>query len=460
MARVVQQRGGPPYLLIVFVILFVIATALATLFYIKYDEVQGLKVKVDQLNESLVNDRELKWPRVVKMRDNYQKAAPGQAQTVIGQFSAETDVLTESITGEPTDPQEALASVKAMYEEIGGPHRALVDQVRSLHKKQLADADEKKTLKEQLQTRDQQITQLGQDAQKAREDSIAEVAKLQGEMTALNEKIATDHKAHQEELKGAGDTQKDTIDKLNKRITEFVAQVQELQLENGRLKDENERLKRRPSEAGPGETAIRPDGKIMKILDESGLCYVNIGLKDRVRPQISFRVHSPTAELREGAGKGGIVVTKVMDNISVCRIVQQEAGNPIAVGDVISNVAFDKVRTYRFLVEGRFDLYGDGKPTEDGAKTVKHLIKRFGGTLTEQLAPAETDFVVLGAAPSKPGEPDEGAPASDWEIYREQKKVYDHYNNVDQAAQKLSIPVLNTNRFLDLTGYVPQRTLE
>ena len=38
MARVVSQRSGPPYLLIIFVFLFVVSTAIAVLVYLELDK--------------------------------------------------------------------------------------------------------------------------------------------------------------------------------------------------------------------------------------------------------------------------------------------------------------------------------------------------------------------------------------------------------------------------------------
>ena len=47
MARVVQQRSGPPYLLIVLVFLFFVSTALAVLFYIRNEEALEQNARVE-----------------------------------------------------------------------------------------------------------------------------------------------------------------------------------------------------------------------------------------------------------------------------------------------------------------------------------------------------------------------------------------------------------------------------
>ena len=56
MARVVQQRSGPPYLLIVFVFLFVVSASLAVLFYMWYGEVRGQRTELKALNGEVYLD--------------------------------------------------------------------------------------------------------------------------------------------------------------------------------------------------------------------------------------------------------------------------------------------------------------------------------------------------------------------------------------------------------------------
>ena len=66
----------------------------------------------------------------------------------------------------------------------------------------------------------------------------------------------------------------------------------------------------------------------------------------------------------------------------------------------------------------------------------------------------EVDYLVLGVAPTVPERPPEDDFDSEkeerWFKAREQLGVY---QQLVARAQTLSIPILNQNRFLELTGY-------
>ena len=251
------------------------------------------------------------------------------------------------------------------------------------------------------------------------------------------------------------------IKSLNKNITDKVADLQAAEMQIAALKQQISRLETtiKVMKGGGEEMQIRPDGEIMRVLPEAGICYINIGKKDRVRPGLTFAVYEKTGVSKDKPGKASIVVTDVTEDISRCRILRQDKDNPIDKGDIISNIAFDRVRTFKFLVVGSFDLYGTGKPDENGARIVKQLLEQFGGELTDKLGPVDTDFVVMGAEPARPAPPREDAQLSEWDNYERKMKVYQEYQNILREAQRLNIPILNTNRLLNLTGYLPERTL-
>ena len=83
MARVLQQRGGPPYLLIAFVFLFLISTTLAVLFYIQRGNAIEEEAKADKIIESLASPIQLKSPRVVQLRKVYETAQRLQRAPVV-----------------------------------------------------------------------------------------------------------------------------------------------------------------------------------------------------------------------------------------------------------------------------------------------------------------------------------------------------------------------------------------
>ena len=67
--------------------------------------------------------------------------------------------------------------------------------------------------------------------------------------------------------------------------------------------------------------------------------------------------------------KGKLVVTRVQDLISECRITETREGTTIVGGDAIANIGLGKTRARKFVVEGDFDLRGTGKPSPAGTES-------------------------------------------------------------------------------------------
>ncbi len=462
MARVVQQRTSPPYLLIAFVVGFLAATTLAVVFYVKYDNVQEEKAKTQRTLSALASLSQRRNPRIAKIIGSYRPEGREKTQTVVGQLSSEINKLTESLVGEPTDPENAFTKVEGVYELLGGPRRGLVDEIRLLHDQQKQQSDEHRRLKTDLREKTDEIKKLQEDVQAVTDKLTVERSRLKDQVKSLETTTQDEQQAYQDDLKAIAQRYEQRIDDLNKNITQKVAALEKLQTELARLGQENRRQQQIIQElkGTKGTTEIHPDGKIRRILDESGICYIDLGIKDRIRPGLTFAVYSHTGITEETKSKGSIIVTDPGEDVSKCRILRSEHDDPLRIHDVVSNVAFDRLRTYKFLVVGNFDLYGTGGATKDGSRTVKQLIRKFGGQVTDELSPIETDFIVMGAIPRDPTPPADDAPPSDWDKHQEDMKIWEHYQNVTRDARQLNIPILNTNRFLSLTGYIPEQTLK
>ena len=76
MARVVQRRT-PPYLLIVFVILFIFATVMAVLFLNKFNTAEEQLVKLRETERQIISSTEARNADVAAMIREYQKPKPG-----------------------------------------------------------------------------------------------------------------------------------------------------------------------------------------------------------------------------------------------------------------------------------------------------------------------------------------------------------------------------------------------
>ena len=467
MARVVQQRGGPPYLLIVFVFLFLLSTAMAVLFYTRYDKAAADVVREARARESLASPVELRRPEIVKILDAAQK--PGAQQTVTGQLLGDIGGLMTAITGSANStPNQVASEVDGLYAILSqhygqnvvragglvGTSKGLLAELQEAAQRAAKQEGELKAKDEELKAADGKLAE-------ATAKSAKDIDQLKAQIRQFDDHRKTDQQAYATTLKAQAQQSEEAIAALNAKITENVGTVENLQKElikqEKRALELEEEIKRLKGTSAQG--AISPDGEVMRVLAESGICYINLGSKDHIQPGLAFAVYPKTGVTADG-GKASIVVTDVEDNIAKCRIVRQKKDNPIAAGDLISNVAFSRTRTYKFFVEGQFDIQGTGRPNDDGTRVVKMLIARYGGKVVDKLDPVATDFVVMGAEPLKPEEPKEGANMIDWEHHQARLKAYQQYQDIRDQAQKLQIRILNINEFLDLTGYAPEQTLK
>jgi hypothetical protein len=175
-----------------------------------------------------------------------------------------------------------------------------------------------------------------------------------------------------------------------------------------------------------------------------------------------FEVFDDSAALRQvdqatGAlprGKASLEVIKVGDATSTCKIIRGVPGRPVVRGDVIANAVYDPNYTFRFLVHGKFDVNGDGSPTELEADYIRSLIEDWGGQVQRgESLPGDLDFLVLGVEPPLPSPSRADATPQEIKVWLDKRNAYQIYNTLKQQAIDAQIPILNANRFFILTGY-------
>ncbi len=459
MARVVTHRTAPPYLLIVMVFLFLIAATLAVLGWMESDKAKKRVAIAERTRQKLGDSADLRNAKVQQMMDLHDSPPRGQRpKTVVKQFQTQVDALVEYLIGQVKDAKVAMNEAEEALEQIGGS-RGLIGEALDLHR-QLALARQQLKEKDQLlAAKQQQIDNKARMAEKMSRDLEARITELQTKVQDLDKQLSDRHQQYQKELEQARLEWDRQRDELNKRIAINTQDREKLRAKNQqlehRIRELTEELQRKTQpQADPMKMAMQPDGKIMKVPVGSGLCYINLGSKDRATPGLTFTVYPPTGIPEDGKGKAAIVVTRVGPNTSECRIEQQRSDDPVMVNDLVANLAFDSTRTYTFVVEGHFDLYGTGRPTLDDTDHAKVIIKRFGGKVVDEVG-FDTDFIVLGSPPPIPTEPREGASSQELAAYRASLKKADRYNNVKALAQSINIPILSANRFLAFIGYVP-----
>jgi len=452
MARLVGKRTGPPYLLVVFVFLFLVAGVVAFLMYQEMDTQRAGRDKAEKTNETLAGD--IKTDEDLKALMKEIQDDPNNGPTVVANLRRQIRQLTAAINGAPAPTQVAMAASDAAVKLMDAP-QGLAAEVRTVR-------DLLTQRNNTIKDKDGEITKLNGDkaqmkAEKGAADAnyVADLAKLGEERTALREQNAGNLARFEKELATAKDDFKKKTGELESIIAEKNNTIQDMTTKLRAAEVQIQTKDRQVQElTGKGKiiVEIKPAGKVMRVVENANICYISIGTDDQVSPGLTFAVY---AEGGIGAGdpnnKASIEVTSVGKNTSECRIVTQKKDDPISVGDVIVNVAFSSGRTQAFVVEGVFDLHGEGKATSQGTEEVKNMITRFGGKVVQELD-FKTDFVVLGEEPMKPPKPQAGSDATAEKVYSEKLKEWERYQAIRDAANNMKIPILNTNRFLAMVG--------
>jgi len=459
MARAVQRRPSPPYLLIFFVALFLLAMTLAVVFWVRNAQLTKDYEQLAANSKRIFTEQEVARAgaalrEMLRLYDNPPQGM--ERRTVLSQQAERISTLIERIVGRDTTYEDALSQIDALGEDVfavGG--QGLVGIIRNLNEQLTAEraayaetSESLEKLREELESTEKQMQELS--AQAARD-----MAKLRDQLRAKEQQVAEMHERHLADLKRAREELEDVRNRLTRDIVKRSYQIQEylnqLEKKDARITV----LLKRLDELSP-ETkdvvARQPDGEVLRVLAQENVCYINIGSKDRVVPGLAFTVYPSVGIPSSGEGKGQLVVINVREDVSECRIVSERLDNPINVGDLVANVAFDARRNYKFVVEGEFDLRGVGEPSVDQTREVEILIERSGGEIVDEVT-IETDFVVLGEEPVRPPRPPESAPPADWTIYQQQLRRYERYHEVMRTAQSMQVPILNTNRFLAFIGY-------
>ena len=252
------------------------------------------------------------------------------------------------------------------------------------------------------------------------------------------------------------DEERDDRKRLHQQLLKTEA---ELKMAQNRIKNVQQKLQALVPPPDSEVAAYKPDGKIILIDDAAKIVHLNIGSDDRVYRGLTFSVYDKNMPIpKDGKGKAEVEVFNVGKSISAARITRSEPKKPIILDDIIANLIWDSDRTNIFVVEGEFDLNGDGIIDYDGTEKIEALIEKWGGRVSDKVS-VDTDFLVLGSAPEIPGKPTfeqiEIDPMA-MEKYEESLQKLERYKEAQDRTQTLSIPVFNTERFLYFIGYKEQ----
>lgn len=288
--------------------------------------------------------------------------------------------------------------------------------------------------------------------------------------TALTDELETERSKFNSELARVQKEKTDqfvsykaTRDSLTKDVNTEKKKVEARDIDIANLKGTIDTQAKKITELRdePFET---PDGRIALVNQASGTVWVNLGLADGLRRQITFSVYDHEAlNVAPGAGrkdeseqedtgrkvderKGKIEITRVLDqHLAEARIVEDWPDDPILPGDQVFSPAWKPGRKVRFGLVGFMDLDGDQVSDRD---LVRNIITMSGGRIdaevhdsgdVEGTLETNTRYLVRGDQPDGSNE-----------------KLLTAYSAMVGNAQTLGIQEITLPMLLELMGYKPE----
>lgn len=386
-------------------------------------------------------------------------AAGSERKSVYGVMVAERGEVARIVGA------AANADAKAIQGELGLKDGETVKGALSDLRRQLkAKEDEAKSL-------NNRVTELTKQSSELNDAIATEKKNAQKLADSIREQFAGYDKAGDELVVRVEDTLRQmqaVVDELKRtqqvRVDDLQGQMDTLRSDTLVIQNRNDELRKKLEaiELKPANPAELVDGRVIAIEGSANQVFISIGQNDRVIPGMTFEVfddaNAIAASDKGGRGKASLQVMRVSESTSVCKIIRESTGRPVVKDDVIANAVFNPNYKFKFLVHGKFDVDGDGKPSDSEADYLRSRIKDWGGEVIagEKLV-GDLDFLVLGVEPPMPSPLPLNAAESQIQAATEARAAKDTYEALLKNAIEARIPVLNWNRFQVLTGTVAGR---
>ncbi len=400
-----------------------------------------------------------------QLQDDKAKALKTEAQTksqsVYGFLTAQAADTAAWVSG------NRGADLGVMQSELGiTKDQTVKDVVQDLRRQLKAKTDESNTLNTRINDLTKQLTNAKDATEAARKDGDTKVEAVHTEVGEYT-KAAGDYKKQVDDAVGQiGQVKTELENKHKSRVAELQTEIDSLRAErsvlDSRLAALEEKVK--AIELKPQNPAELVDGRIIALEGSGDQVFINIGKKDRVVPGMTFEVFDDANAIQSSdrsgysRGKASIQVLRVADATSTCKIVRSTTSRPVVKDDVIANAVFNPNYKYKFLVHGKFDVDGDGRPSESEAAYLKSRIVDWGGIVIDgDELTGDLDFLVLGMQPPMPSPLPPDATEAQIQANLEARTARETYDRLFKQATDARIPVLNANRFEVLTGVVGGR---
>ena len=426
-----RENQGLQIGLIVAVMFAIIFGVMAFMFYRSYTDAQrDVAGKQEEV-------RNMQRQRDEALGDNQN------LKTMIGAGTAAVATIREDFTKEMAAHLASFPDADRTYKKaVEFLNDALQAKNASLASEQATSQRLRTTLEQRENAAKLKIAQVLAEQKKAADD-------LQ-DMTTTYAKSRQDLTDQQKRLLAA-------VDQTKKKADGDVAKIQ---AERDGVKGEREKvataLKRARDELEKVHKATfeKASGKIEWISQANRTVWINLGQADNLNRLTSFSVYdSRTGDVTRAKPKAGIEVMQILGpHLAEARITEDKISNPVLPGDVIHTPLWEPGRQKHFAVSGVIDVDRDGKSDLDLLLT---LIRTNGGVVDSwqgqdgkrYMAPgrttpidAETDYLILGAAP------DESA----------QRPWRDVHSAFGFDAKQWAVKTLRLDEFLNQIGYRPE----
>ncbi len=364
MARVVQRRSNPPYLLIAMCFLFVGSLIVAIKFYMNWDE----EIKKHATDMA-------KYAKVETPEQAKKEVVPRNGQTVVENARSDVSRLVKIITGlegvpvDEADSRSTAAKTAFDPSTSGEGFIKLLAQAKDAMDKKEAELKQVRASADKARQEADNSTAAQTAQQKAFETGMADLANQNKAQVEANAKQQKDYEAS---LQAAKDEHQKAMDDMNKQLGDKDKKLNDLE-QKLRIADMKVRTieKQFRDEHQPHLDLDKPThlakGRVAEVVDD--IAYIDRGTKDKITVGMTFSVYSPgSMALPDAKPKASLVVTSVNPNTSECKVRDARISNPVLSGDLLQNIAYEPNRVYAFVVMGDFDLHLTGKATRQGGR--------------------------------------------------------------------------------------------
>jgi len=425
-----------------------------------YGQTQRLQKDLDQANteqRDIIRPKELDadW---IETRLDEASRADGRPSLVTYLDRSLRDAMNTAAGDDAltTDELNELLSSDERYE--GADVNALTSVIESRNATIDTLESTVASLEDALEEAQRDLVGQAQLTERLRDEHANAIAALNSEV----DNYSSDVESYRGDLNSTIDRNNERVDDIMRTSSEQEAALQEtiaslesrvfiLEGQLAACQGENS------SRLSPRDEYALVDGQIIGVNQTEGVATISVGRRDRVTLGLTFEVYTDSGAIRPNEdgeyprGKAALEIIRIDDASSTARIIRDNPRNPLTPGDVIANSLYDPDKTYSFVVFGNFDMDGDGDATAQERNDVEGLINEWGGRLEDDLS-GRTDFLVLGERPKLPIQPGYDAPLPVQQLYITKQQEVERYDALFNRATQASIPVLNQNRLMTLTG--------